>query len=504
MGIIVRQAFKATAVHYIGVVIGIFVSLFLQTKCLSSEAIGLTRVLYEIAYLLSLFALLGAGSVGMRFFPFFKDESTGHHGFFYYFRLMPLVGVTIFSLVFLLLRQPAEQYFSKESPLLCDFIYFVLPLFWVLTFWQFFESFANINMRIAVPRAVREVGMRLYQIAIFVAFYLKWIDITGLIVAYIVGYGLCLLSVGIYSSRIGCTEMRHDWSFITPDLRSKVVKYAAFMTIAGVSGSLLAQLDVFMVTGLKGLRSTGIYTIALYMAEVANMPSRSITPISSPIAAQAMKDGDSQKVNELFKQVSVHQMLTSAVILLFIWVNLDSIYAIIPTGPNGEDYSVGKMAVLLLGLSKVVYGVFNFGNVLISFSKYYYWTLIITILLTFFGVGTNLYFIPIYGLTGVALATLLTNVLSYGFQQVLVQWRLRCNPFSWGHLRVLVVVGILYGLNWLIPTLEVAENEVVSALADIAVRSGVLAIVGIALIYWFRISEQTNRIIENYIGKYWQ
>lgn len=502
MGIIVRQTFKATAVHYVGVLIGIFVSLFLQTKFLSDEAIGLTNVLYKIAYLFSLFALLGAGSVGMRFFPYFKDEASGNHGFFYYFRLMPIVGTLFFTLVFLLLQQPIVQYFSEKSPLLCDYIYFVLPLFWVLTFWQFFEAFANINMRIAVPRGVREVGMRLLMIGIFVAFYLTWIDITGLIVAYIVGYSICMITVGVYSSHIGCTKTRHDWSFITPDLRSKVVRYAAFMTIAGVSGSLLEQLDLFMVTGLKGLRSTGIYTIALYMAEVANMPSRSITPIASPIAAQAMKDGDTQKVNELFKQVSVHQMLTSAVLLFFVWVNLDSIYTLIPTGPNGEDYSVGKMAVLFLGLSKVIYGIFNFGNVLISFSKYYYWTLIFTIVLTFFGIGTNLYFIPIYGLTGVALATLLTHVLSYGFQQVLVQWKLRCNPFSWGHLRVAAVIGILYGLSWLIPTVSFDGYEKASALADITLRSGVLVVVAVVLIYMFHISAQVNNIVDKNIAKF--
>ncbi|MBE6332995.1 MAG: hypothetical protein E7070_11995 [Bacteroidales bacterium] len=500
MGIIVRQAFKATAVHYVGALIGIFVSLFLQTKCLTPDAIGLTRALYTIAEIFSLLALLGAGSVGMRFFPYFKDEASGNHGFFYYFRLMPIVGTLFFTLVFLLFQSPIEQYFSDEkSALLCDYIYYAIPLFWVLVFWQFFEAFANINMRIAVPKGVREIGMRLMMVGIFVAFYKGWIGITGLIVAYIVGYGICMTTVGIYSTHIGCTETRHDWSFITPDLRSKVLKYSGFLTISAVSGTILGQLDLIMLTSMKGLYDTGVYAIVLYMAEVVNMPSRSITPISAPIAAQAIKDNDTLKIKQLYQQVSVHQTLAASVLLLFVWVNLDNIFAMIP---NGETYAVGKWAVLLLGMTRIMYGMLNFGNTLISFSKYYYWTLVITIVLIFFSIGTNLFFIPLYGLNGAALATLIALSLSYIFQQALVQWKMHCHPFTWRHLLILAVVAILYVLNWLIPNVIIDGQELLSAVADCAVRSSVLAVVAVVLIYTFHISAQVNNIVDKNIAKF--
>ena len=243
-----------------------------------------------------------------------------------------------------------------------------------------------------------------------------------------------------------------------------------------------------MLSGVKGLYSAGIYTIVVYMAEIVNMPSRNITPISAPLAAEAMKENDMEKAKGLYRQVSVHQMLASSVLLLLVWINIDNIFAIIP---NGEKFAEGRWAVLFLGLSKVVYGTLNFGNTLISFSRYYYWTLFITVFLAIVSIGTNLYFIPILGLSGAALASLITVIVSYAYQQYIVQVKIKTNPFSWAHARIVVVIAILYIVNTFIPSLL---N--VSPILDALVRSSVIGVVGIGLIYKLNISEQISWFIK--------
>ncbi len=493
MGIVIRQAVKATSVNYVGVLLGIFTTFCIMTKYLDPDVIGLTRVLYEVAYIISLLAMLGAPSSGMRFFPYFKDEKTGNHGFFYYYLLLPIVGCLVFGVLYLIFKTPLIEYFGKKDAQFGDFFYYVIPLFVVLAFWQFFEAYANINMRIAIPKLVREVGMRVFILGMYLAFGFRLIDVTGLILSYIIAYGICMLVTGFYSIRIGGAEMRHDWSYVTPELRKKVGWYTGFLMISAISGNLMAQMDVFQLTNLKGLYDVGVYVIALNIAEVTNMPLRNISPIASPLAAQAMKDNDMLKVKDLYRQVSVHQMLAASVILLFVWVNLDNIFALIP---HGEIYSQIRWAVLFLGLSKVVFGVFNFGNVIMSFSKYYYLTLIITIVMTFITYGTNLYFIPILGLTGAALATLIASILIYSFQQCLVQLTLKVHPVSWAHLRVVILIALLYGLNFLIPTLLDESQSWYSAIADGAVRSILLAVAALFLMYKLRISEPINRIVD--------
>lgn len=493
MGVIIRQSLKGTFVNYIGVVLGIFVQFYIVAKYLDPEVIGLSKVVYEVAFLLSTLALMGSGSTGMRFFPYFKDEKTGNHGFLFYYLLFPIVGVALMTALYLGLRGPIESYFGEKSPLFNEHFYYVLPMMVVLAFWVWFENYANINMRIAVPKAVREVGMRLMMLGIYLAYGFGLIGVTGLIVGFIICYGMCMLISGAYSMHIGSRTMQHDWSFITPELKTKVLKYAGFLMLATISGNVIQQMDVFMLSGVKGLYSAGIYTIVIYMAEIVNMPSRNITPISTPLAAEAMKEGNVARAQQLYRQVSIHQMLASTVLLMIVWINLDNIFAIIP---NGEKFAEGRWAVLFLGLSKVVYGTLNFGNTLISFSKYYYWTLFIAILLAAISIGSNLYFIPLYGLSGAALASLLTVLVSYAYQQYIVQVKIKTNPFSRKHAWILFILCILFFVNMFIPSLLS-----VSPWLDGFVRTLIVLGGAIVLVYSLKISEQINWFIDTKILK---
>lgn len=491
MGIVIRQSLKGTFVNYIGVVLGIFVQFYIVAKYLDPEVIGLSKVLYEVAFLVSTLALLGSGSTGMRFFPYFKDPEKGNHGFLYYYLLFPIVGVTLMTLVYLALRTPIENYFVEKSPLFNEYFYYVIPLMIVLAFWVWSENYANINMRIALPKAVREVGMRLMMLGIYLAYGFGYLDVTGLIVGFVVCYGICMLIATVYSLHIGSRSLKHDWSFITPELRTKVLHYAGFLMLSTISGNVIQQMDLFMLSGVKGLYSAGIYAIVVYMAEIVNMPSRNITPISTPLAAEAMKEGNVVKAQQLYKQVSVHQMLASTVLLLIVWINLDNIFAIIP---NGEKFAEGRWAVLFLGLSKVVYGTLNFGNTLISFSKYYYWTLFFTFILMGISIATNLYFIPIFGLSGAALASLITVLLSYAYQQYIVQVKIKTNPFTWAHLRIVAILCALFALNFLIPSFGGYSPWI-----DIIIRTGVVLGAAAVLIYVMRISPQITWFIDRYL-----
>lgn len=506
MGIVVRQSLKGTFVNYVGVVFGAFIQFYCVAAWLDKPVQGLLKVVYEAAALLSVLALMGSGSAGMRFFPLFKDKATGNHGFFYYYLLFPAIGLPLMTVLYVLLQEPILDYFNEKSPQFNEYFYYVLPLMVVLTFWQWWESFANIHLRIAIPKAIREIGMRVMMVGIYFSFYRGWIDVSGMIFAFIAAYGVCMLSTGIYSCHIGCTELKHDWKFVTPDLKQKVCRYSGFLMIATISGNIMNQLDLWMLTGVRGLYAAGIYTMAGYMAEVVNMPARNITPISNPLAAEAMKNGDIAKARDLYSQVSVHQMLASAVLLLLIWINIDNIFEILPRRADG-GYEAGKWAVLYLGLSKVIYSTLNFGNTLISFSKYYYWTLVVTVILTGLTICTNLLFIdgchrdlylftldiPALGLTGAALATLLTCFLSYCYQQFIVQVMIKANPFTWAHLRILILVAVLFGINHLVPDLSE-----VSPCLDLVVRSAVYVVVGTVLVYHLKISPQ----VESFLGKY--
>ncbi len=493
MGIIIKQSLKGTVWTYLGAVLGFVTQFFIVTRFLDPEVIGLTKVFFEVGMLCTGFALLGVTNSGMRFFPYFNDSENGHHGFFFYYTMIPLIGFILVSCIYCLCREPVLSFFAANSPVFSDFFYLVIPLVFILTFWQVFENYSNINMKIAFPKGVREVCLRIFLIAAYMLYAFGYIGLNGLMYLILISYGLCMIINLVYVRKTSVTSFRHDNSFITPELRDKYLKYTGFLLLAAVSGNIMSQLDLFMLSSVKGLYSAGVYTIALYMANVVDMPSRSIVAISTPLAADALKNGDFAKANDLYKKVSINQLMITGTLLLLLWINMDNIYSILP---NGEKFAEGRYVVLFLGLSKIIITTLGFGGVLIQFSRYYYWTLFISIFLTVLTIFTNLWFIPKFGISGAALATFITCLISYCYQQYLVQRKVKANPFTWKTVEMAGIIIALWAINECIPSLSV-----VSPWLDIVVRSGVILLLACTAVLKFRISPEVNSMVENFIVK---
>ena len=334
------------------------------------------------------------------------------------------------------------------------------------------------------------MGLRVFTLGAYLLYAFKVINLTGLVLAVLGSYGLCLLLDTVFIAKTQCVSLKHDPDFITPELKKQYFKYSGFLILAVLSSGIMHQLDIFMLSNVKdqGLYSVGIYTIAFYMANVIEMPSRSIQSISTPIAASALKAGDFEQANHLYQKVSINQLMISSFLFLLIWVNIDNIYTIIP---NGDTFSQGKYVVLFLGLSKIIATTLGFGGVLIQFSRYYYWGLFIAFFVTILTIGTNLYFIPKMGVAGAAFATLIATIISYTYQQYLVHRKVHGNPFTWKTVIMIGIVVSLWGLNHAIPSLSD-----LSPWLDIVVRSVVIGIIGIILIYTFRISIDFNKILD--------
>lgn len=492
MGIIIRQSIKAVIFNYIGAAIGFLTTFFILTKFLQPEVIGLTKVMYELAALVAGFAQLGTSASAMRFFPYFKDFEKQHNGFFFYLILMPVIGSCIFVTLFWALKGSVITFFSERSALLVDYYSWIIPLIIFLTFWSVLETYANVLLRIVVPKFIKEIGIRLMLLVIYLFYALGWLNLTGLVTGYVFVYGMAMIATFCYVSRITSVSFKHNFSFIDRGLATKILKYTLFLIVGAIGGNIIGQLDVFMVSSKMGLNYAGIYTIASYMAFVIELPARSITSISSPLAAAALKEGDMEAANQLYKKVSLHQLIAGSTLFLLIWINIDNIFAIIP---NGEVYVMGKWVVFFIAISKIVAMTLGFGGTLISFSRFYYWGLYFTFFLTALTITTNYFFIPLWGMTGAAVATLITCLLSYFFQQWLVLRKIKGNPYSKGTLKQAILIILLFSLNAILP--QWTDNPILDGMY----RSFIILFCWILGIYYFRVSDELYNMIRRIVCK---
>ncbi|MDR1274257.1 MAG: polysaccharide biosynthesis protein, partial [Odoribacteraceae bacterium] len=301
MGIIIRQSIKGTIVTYAGSFLGFIMTLTIATRWLTDEEIGLARVLLEAATLLAYLAQLGVTTSAVRFFPRFKALGPRRGGFFFYLVTIPLAGTLVVIPLYLLFRGSIAAYFGESSALFVEYVDWIIPFMFFVTYLGVFEVYANLLMRIVIPRFVREVVIRLLVMAVYVLYGTRVLDLEGFVVAYVLVYGIAMALNFWYLSRLDALSWRPGVPAVTPATRREYLGYTSFLMLGVIGGGIAARLDLFMVSGMEGLNMAGIYSIAFYVAAIVEIPSRSITAISTPVAADALQAGDFARANELYK-----------------------------------------------------------------------------------------------------------------------------------------------------------------------------------------------------------
>lgn len=504
MGIIIKQSIKGTIVNYIGVAIGFFTTFFVITGYLTQEEVGLTRVLVDAGVLFSSLAQLGTGASILRFFPYFKDEEHQHHGFFFWTIVIPIVGFLIFLAVYLIFKKPIIGAFSKNSPLFVNYFRFVIPIALFMLYQYVFEANSNVLMRIVVPKFVREVGIRAGLLVIYVLYGHHVIDLDGLVIGFCITYFLAALIDILYLFSLQKISLKPDFNFLTKPLRKDFLFYTLFLLMAAIAGNITPLLSSFFVTAKMGLTFTGIFAIANYIATVIEIPNRSLNAIAQPNLSEAIKNQDWERADMLCKSVSLHLLLSSMFIFFIIWINVDLLFMILR---NGEDYATGKSVIFILGLARLSNSAFSISNNALSYSKYYYLTLVFTVLLTVSSIVLNILLIPKLGMNGAAMANFLSYFIYFMFLLMLLKWKLNISLFSQAQLKIIAVVAFLYGLNllWvnvLTPVfLQIPLNELAVAIVEGVVRTVVLLGIGVVLVYVWHISDDVNGLIDKMIRK---
>ena len=492
MGIIIRQSIKGASANYIGAFLGFLTTIIIFPLLIKPEEIGLVKVIYDAALLIASYALIGTTTSAIRFFPYFQNSKNKDNGFFFYLLILPTIGLLICIPTYLLLRTPISNFFAEKSRLFINYYEWVIPLICIVVYWMTFETYANVKMRIAVPKFIREVLPRIMIIAISLLYAFNILNLDGFIACYIFVYVIALLLTFIYIKKIGSLTLKHDFSFLDKKLKQNIAKYTGFTALGILGGGLLYQLDLFMVAGQLGLDHAGIYTTAAHIAVAVEIPSRSISAISSPIAAQSIKEGNLNEANMLYKKIALHQLIVGGIIFLLIWINIDNIFALMP---NGQTYIAGKWVVFFIALSKLISAIFDFGASLISFSKYYYWKLPFTLLITTTGIIANLLLIPIFGIAGAAIATLVTLTISCAIQQGIVVLKLKGNPLSFNLFKFLALLGIAFAFNYLLPIWS--ENPVIDGLY----RTIIIGFFTVIILYKLKLSDEISSLMTSTIRK---
>jgi O-antigen/teichoic acid export membrane protein len=486
-GKIAKQSFWASIINYSGSAIGLFTTFYLFPLVYTEEQNGLIRFFIEQGALLAGVAQLGTGYSIWKFFPQFKNADKKHNGAGFWLLAIPFAGFLIVAAALLLFQGDILAYLSPKSPQFSAYFPLLIPFIFFFVYNNVFEIFSASLGNILYSSFLRENVVRIALGIIGFLFYLQVIDFnaavkfTPAVYAFTAALNLYFI---LRTTQIG---FKPDFIFVKNQsgLTQSFSRYSGYLFLTSVANLIVQRLDFLMVTAMKGFASTGIYSIAVNMAVLIEIPTRSILQISNPVLAEAMHRHDHKEMKRLYEKTTLNQFLIGALVLLIIWINIDVFYLLMP---NGEKYAPGKYAVLLLGIGKLFLLLQGNSSAILTFSKKYYLSLIVNLASVAAGIALNNALIPVWGLEGAAAATAMTWLAGAVVTGFIIYSMYRMNPYTAKVIYSAGFIALLFVLN---AFLKIPNHLIISA----ALKSILLPAIALWVIYRFRLSEDIRSIL---------
>lgn len=489
MGIIISQSVRNTLLSYFGVALGFFITIWMYPNILSPEQYGLTRVLLSLAMISTQLANLGTQNTIIRYFPFFRDKKTKHHGSFFLALAVPFFGLLLLTFILFFFRPEITGYFIERSTLLIDYYWLILPLAFFILFFHVLSSYLRALYDTVMSSFLMNVFIRILTALILIFYLIGWFDFRQFMIAFVISYGIIMFGLLFYTLKNFQVNFKPDFEFLRRSLLKNMGNYSLFAFFGGVASILVNNIDIVMLSSLAGLGDTGVYAIAFYIGSAITIPRKSIYQISSPLIAEAFKNKDLNLIENIYRRSSLNLIIAGGLVFCGVIANIDNLMRLLP-----PEYSGGTLVIIVIASANIFDMATGVNGAIILNSKYFRFDLYSTLFLVVVAVILNYLLIPTYGILGAAIGTA-SAIFLYNLIKVVYVWiKFHMQPFDWQMLLILSIGALVLLASFQIST-------IVNIYLDLLIRSILVGIGYLLPILALKISPDLNNLVKQILQK---
>ncbi|MBK9106674.1 MAG: polysaccharide biosynthesis C-terminal domain-containing protein [Saprospiraceae bacterium] len=485
MGIIQRQSLKSSIISYIGVGIGIVSTMVIYPKAL--EILGLFRSLFDASVLIGIVVMMGSSVSAVRFFPRYQDPATGHGGLLTWLLMISGAGFLIFLIAFPFLQDWMVAYiFTEDNLKYADMVVYIIPLTLLLALINLLSRYISNFRLITVPAALEQLSIKISLPLIVLAYLQGWLTVEGVVICIVLSFAFAAFGMVYYLMHLGELKLARPLIIKDKPALKEYSWYAWYGILSGVGSQVAFRIDGLMVFTMIKSEAAGVYAISWALSDIIIKPMRMLGNIAGPMLAQKIEDNKIDEVKTIYQKSSLNMTIIGIGLFFLIWTVLPYIFNLMS---NPEVMRQGTYVVFFLGLAQVFDMMTGVNGEIISYSKYYRFTLYLTLFLAGTNILANYLLIPMYGLAGSALATCLSMFLFNVIKLAFIKLKFGFQPFTSRHLPVIAfVLGA-----WLISrALPEADANVI----NLFYKSAVFTTLYGGAIWWFHISPDINHWVD--------
>ena len=488
MGVVQRQAIKSTVYIYGGAILGFITSALIFPTYLTKTQIGVVTLLASWAAIFAQFATLGFIGTSLKYFPVFRSKEHNHHGFLFLQLAVMLAGFVAFLGLYYILKPWILRGSGTDSGF-SDYLWLVVPFTGFQLLFLTMDAYNRALYNASTGTFLREFAYRVLVLASIAFFVLGWYSYHRFVWLYVFSYGIiAVLMIAFLWWKKEFWPVPNFSKFnrsILQDMGG--LSLVSFLT--GFGTIAVMRIDSIMLGFLQNDAAVGVYAIMFNFATMVYLPSRALRGIAPTLIAQAIEDNRWDTIASIYQKSTTTQLIAGLYVLLGIWANIDNVFYILP-----ESYREGQYVILFIGLSNVVKMAGENNDTIINYSQYYRWSIVVMLFWLIMIVVTDYWLIPPLGVSGAALASLISVAAITLTRFLFLLAKFGLQPYNRSHLLAIVIAAITYAVVQ-------AISPVSPFLLDIAMRALVISLLYLPAVYFLQLSPEINQIIDRVVKR---
>jgi len=486
---------KTTLVVATGALLGVLVT-WLSTRFIDKQAYGFTKNLATQAIAYAVLLQFGLSNTLYIYVHTYAADAQRKKLIITISVLFPLALTGLATIVYWFFHDRIiNSLLPADRPLMQQFFSW-LPLYTaLLALTTLFEAYLGSQMKVAASAFMREVVLRLANVALILLFAFGFISFHSFVAGSILVYFIPLIIFLFLCYRTANFGFTLDFSLFSKQVYKQLFDFSLFHFLFIGAVNLMNYLDVLAIAlyDKSGYVNIAGYSVAVFLISFLQMPYKALVSASAPMMVKAYDEGRLDNARNVFSRSSINILIPTLGLMTLLVCNLHNAVAVIGTGKN---YSELTSIFLILMLGRLVDIATGMNDSVLSVAKYYRFNFVasfISVVLLF--VLLRL-FIPRYSVAGAAWATTISITVFNIIKMAFVQRKLRMYAFSSRSLLVVVAVLPALVIGYLFPSLFARMHNVIyAAILDTAIRSLVIVALYAGMLLWLKPSADLEAFI---------
>lgn len=431
-----RQSLVSSVMVYGGFALGFFNTyLFTREGGFTQEQYGLTGVFIAIASLMYSFANLGMPAYIHKFFPYYKKYvAVKNNDQLSWALLITMIGFVLVALSGLLFKETVFRKFGN-SPELIHYYYWVFPFGLGLTLYSILENYAWQVKESVLTNYLREVQFRLFTTLLIL---FSFAGIIGSFDWFVKLYSFTYLAIAlillVVLYRKGFIHFTLRKSIVTIKFGKKIRRLIVFVFGGALVFSIATVFDSLLIASVlkDGLVAVAIYSLAQNIASLIQAPQRGIISSTMGALSEAWRDKDMPRLQRLYAQSSINQLIFSVGMFALIWLNFTDG---VDTFHLQQNYKDAQWVFLFIGLMRIIDMGTGVSSQIIATSSRWHFEFYTGIILLLITLPLNYFLTKYYfGVKGPAIANLVSFTIYNAIRFWFLKSKFNLQPFNWKSL----------------------------------------------------------------------